>query len=575
MVIVLAFSLSGCSGSNTSSTTEASVTPSLNHTSFPSGSTISLTFSDNSGVTALATQKAPQLVGVSFTATTNANVNFPDGNSCSYTSPETSCSIPMQILPNQPGNYQLTLTSSGTGAVLTTKTLPFTVTQFLPEASWTQNLTKITETDADKSTYKDFYYTTKIAEDSTWECPSEGNVGYHPSPMAPVTGTTDGSPSTSQTWISPGPINYTGDNIAAPLFDACGGSAEGSTKRFVPADIDEARAQYYDNPSTDVSMNSNVPLTAAGCTCTTDTCTNCTVYHGYIFGDNYFELYVNGHYVAHDENLFFEFDSSVVRFSVPRGTTPRIAIKAIDMHGMSVNSNGSEDNSWGAAVNDSHTSYTGLGFEANSNDSEGNPIAKAGDGGLIARFVNETAGCHDDPSKDTNSNCSNLDIVTNTTDWYAQVYTISPVQDKTDVKQQEEVNTGDGSITLLRETGQDIDTVEQFPCMVGQLAVNSTCYAARWAYPSDWYATDFSPVDYHWPRPTLYTANDLGEDKRCFCHFTDITSRPTASDCFKVDPDPGNSYDLWGNAKFIWGPDSVQDNLVLFVYDPSTTTTKK
>ncbi len=49
---------------------------------------------------------------------------------------------------------------------------------------------------------------------------------------------------------------------------------------------------------------------------------------GYIFGDNYFELYVNGQFVARDSLTMTPFNSSVVRFRARYPIT--YAVKAVD-----------------------------------------------------------------------------------------------------------------------------------------------------------------------------------------------------------------------------------------------------
>ncbi|GAB6070322.1 hypothetical protein JCM30760_14190 [Thiomicrorhabdus hydrogeniphila] len=99
---------------------------------------------------------------------------------------------------------------------------------------------------------------------------------------------------------------------------------------------------------------------------------------GYIFADNYFELYVNGKLVGVDSVPFTPFNSSVVRFKVKKPYD--IAVKVVDW----------EENS-------------GIGSENN----RGNPY-HPGDGGFIASFSDGT--------------------VTDST-WHAQTYYTSPVSD--------------------------------------------------------------------------------------------------------------------------------------------------
>ena len=78
---------------------------------------------------------------------------------------------------------------------------------------------------------------------------------------------------------------------------------------------------------------------------------------GYLFGDNYYELYINGRIVARDPVGFIPFNSGVVRFRVKQPYT--VAVKLVD---------------WGT--------HLGVGMEyARWN---------IGDGGFIARFSDGT-----------------------------------------------------------------------------------------------------------------------------------------------------------------------------------------
>ncbi len=99
---------------------------------------------------------------------------------------------------------------------------------------------------------------------------------------------------------------------------------------------------------------------------------------GYIFADNYFELYINGRLIGVDPVPFTPFNSNVVRFRVKRPYT--IAVKLIDW----------EEN-------------LGLGSERNQGKA-----FHAGDGGFIASFSDGT--------------------VTGDS-WKAQTYYIAPIKD--------------------------------------------------------------------------------------------------------------------------------------------------
>ncbi|YCM42281.1 YHYH protein [Verrucomicrobiaceae bacterium 227] len=150
-------------------------------------------------------------------------------------------------------------------------------------------------------------------------------------------------------WTVPSDTHYQGGNFAPDLFN--------SDKGVTPRSIDEV----------DLDSVPIVEIDADG-----------EVITGYIFADNYFELYVNGKLVGIDPIPFTEFNSNIVRF---RAKAPiNYAFKLVDW----------EEN-------------LGLGSEAN----RGNPF-HAGDAGLIASFSDGT--------------------VTNA-DWKAQVFYIAPVDD--------------------------------------------------------------------------------------------------------------------------------------------------
>lgn len=99
---------------------------------------------------------------------------------------------------------------------------------------------------------------------------------------------------------------------------------------------------------------------------------------GYIFADNYFELYINGQFIAVDSVPFTPFNSSIVKFKVSKPYN--IALKLIDW----------EEN-------------LGLGTE-NNRGKKYHP----GDGGFIASFSDGTV---------TNGN------------WHAQTFYTSPIYD--------------------------------------------------------------------------------------------------------------------------------------------------
>ena len=97
---------------------------------------------------------------------------------------------------------------------------------------------------------------------------------------------------------------------------------------------------------------------------------------GYVFGDNYYELYVNGTIVARDPVGFIPFNSGIVRLKAKRPFT--YAVKLVD---------------WGT--------HLGIGMEYDR--------WNVGDGGFIARFSDGT---------ETGAN------------WKCRTYYISPLEDR-------------------------------------------------------------------------------------------------------------------------------------------------
>lgn len=106
---------------------------------------------------------------------------------------------------------------------------------------------------------------------------------------------------------------------------------------------------------------------------------------GYIFADNYFELYINGVPVGKDAIPFTDFNSHIVKFKVAKPFT--IAMKLVDWE-----------------------EHLGLGCEKN-----GGKKYHPGDGGMVAVFK-DVAG---------NTVCKTAE------DWKAQVFYIAPIKDLT------------------------------------------------------------------------------------------------------------------------------------------------
>ncbi|AKH20992.1 hypothetical protein [Sedimenticola thiotaurini] len=173
-------------------------------------------------------------------------------------------------------------------------------------------------------------------------------------------------------YVVPGQVNYKRVNFAADLYNQCNGVTPDSM-----ADV----------PISDVPV---VEIDPDG-----------QVITGYIFADNYFELYVNGKLVGVDPVPFTPFNSNIVRFKVNKPY--EIAVKVVDWE-----------------------EHSGLGSEQN----RGKPY-HPGDGGFIASFSDGTV---------------------TSPDWYAQTYYTAPIYDLTCV---EEVGSQRGSQKCSTEARDD------------------------------------------------------------------------------------------------------------------------
>jgi hypothetical protein len=159
---------------------------------------------------------------------------------------------------------------------------------------------------------------------------------------------------TQKRWIVPASVAFTKARKATDLYNQCAYITPGSIN--------------------DVSIDS-VPIFEID--------HDGEVITGFIFADNYFELYVNGHLVGVDSVPFTPFNSSVVRFRVKRPIT--YAVRLVDW----------EEN-------------LGLGSENN----RGNKY-HAGDGGFVASFSDGTI---------TDSS------------WKAQTFYIAPIDSPSNVR---------------------------------------------------------------------------------------------------------------------------------------------
>jgi hypothetical protein len=158
-------------------------------------------------------------------------------------------------------------------------------------------------------------------------------------------------------WTVPADNVYTTGTFAPDLHNECTGVQYANT----------AAIDFNNVPVVEVDANGTEIITA------------------YLFGDNYFELYINGTLIGIDPVPFTPFNSNVVRFQVNKPYT--IALKLVDW----------EEN-------------LGLGTE----DNQGSAY-HPGDGGFVGIF------------KDAN----NAVVAKTGSDWKAQTYYTAPVYDLT------------------------------------------------------------------------------------------------------------------------------------------------
>ena len=198
--------------------------------------------------------------------------------------------------------------------------------------------------------------TTTIA-DMMPNCPSN-----HKTPLGNIK-SSDGT-----TWVVPADNNFQTAPKLADLHNTCNGVAPTSL----------AAANLANVPVTEIDSGGEVVT-------------------GYLFSDNYFELYINGVLVGVDAVPFTPFNASVVKFRVSKPYT--IAVKLVDW----------EEN-------------PGLGSEINNGNNY-----HPGDGGFIAQFSDGT--------------------VTDAT-WKAQVFYIAPIQNLNDVVEKPDGTRSTATATL-------------------------------------------------------------------------------------------------------------------------------
>ncbi len=247
-------------------------------------------------------------------------------------------------------------------------------------------------------------------------------VRGRPTPLGTIR-STDG-----KTWVSPAEVSFAKGPRATDLYNDCTNVRLTGIK-----DLDLSKV-----PIQEVDQGGEVIT-------------------GYLFADNYFELYVNGKLVAVDATPFTPFNSSVVRFRAKRPVT--YAIKAVDW----------EEN-------------VGLGTESGGAASPHHP----GDAGLMASFSDGT--------------------VTDAS-WKAQSFYIAPLDSPDRVV--ERGNIHDSSSVGGRT----------YPSVPGNAACGENCYAVRYPVPADWASPRFN--DAGWPNAFTYTEAEVGASQPAFRNFRD------------------------------------------------------
>lgn len=102
-----------------------------------------------------------------------------------------------------------------------------------------------------------------------------------------------------QSWVVPAKVNFDPLYFADDLYNECNGETYSGSDSF---DLNKVKIR-----------------TQAG---------GQDIYTAYVFADNYFEFFVNGHLLAIDPVPFTPFNSSVIRFTAPKRFT--IAVKLVD-----------------------------------------------------------------------------------------------------------------------------------------------------------------------------------------------------------------------------------------------------
>ena len=184
---------------------------------------------------------------------------------------------------------------------------------------------------------------------------------------------------------------------------------------------------------------------------------------GFIFADNYFEIYVNGKAVGKDNVPYTQFNSNIVRFRVKIPFT--IAMHLVDW----------EEN-------------LGIGTEA-----MGNTQHHDGDGGMVGIFYDE--------------NIPPNILATTGNDWKAQTFYTAPITDLS-------CPTENGSQRLSDK------------CSTQDSNDGSKYYALHWALPSNWMNRDFDDSSWP-SASTYANSVVGVDNKKAYTNFTAQFDNPT------------------------------------------------
>ena len=194
-------------------------------------------------------------------------------------------------------------------------------------------------------------------------------------------------------WAAPAPV--TNGPVAVDIYNDCTG--QGDNPKF----LEQLRTVVIDPDGVEIT--------------------------GYIFADNYYELWVNGKFVARDSIGMTPFNSTAVRFKAKYPIT--YAVKAVDWE-----------------------THPGIGMEYDTYN--------VGDGGFIARFSDGTVtGPH----------------------WKVETFYIAPLDDPSCVK----INNGRDSTACPAEQRQGGNKA---PC---GLSDPRTCKGLHFRVPGNWTAPNF------------------------------------------------------------------------------------